>query len=166
MIRILEDHFAGIGAVAGALSALVLQRNELLHSANVIPLFSAAINVGAIGAGFLATCQSVLITGTDNRVLNAMRKNEHFKRLLAFIANSIKCSFLLAIVSAIFMVCDFQKADSIHSVLLTVWLLIACMTASSCYRSIGILLNLLETPPSAPAPDRDDDMDPTLLPSE
>lgn len=168
MNRSVENNMTGFGAVVGAAVALVLHHVQRLYlGTSAGALLGAAINVGAIAAGFLATCQSILLTGTESRVVKKMRGNEHFGRLLRFISNSIKCSFLLAVCSALLMICDFQKKDVLHSILAGGWLVTAFMTAFSYYRSIQILLSVLEAAPESSDERREHDpVDSDLLPSE
>jgi hypothetical protein len=144
-MRKIEDEYPWIGALIGALIALLLHwYGHLYFAVSASSLLAAAINVGAIAAGFLATCQSILLSSIDSPDVKRLRRTEHFGRLLSFISNSVRLSFALAAFSAMLIVCDFQKNDPEHNVLLAVWMAVASATGFSYHRSVRVLLCLFE----------------------
>jgi len=150
MNRLVEDRLGAIGACGGAaVAALVARYRGIYLEQSAASLFGAAINVGAIAAGFLATCQSILLSSSDNVAISNMRRTDHFGRLLRFIANSVRCSFALAVFSTVLITLNFARKDALHTGFVVAWSAVAGMTALSYYRSVGILLYLLQSHHSA-----------------
>ena len=148
MNRSVEDYYPSVAGILVGLGISYAEKKWQLRLSTTAPqLFSAAINVSAIAIGFLATSQSILLTIPDSKLVSAMRKTQHFTRLVGFISSAIQYSFVLAILSAASLAIDFSAVTTWHRWVLLLWTILAMTSVFAYYRVIGLLLKVLQPQP-------------------
>lgn len=133
--------------IGGAFSALAL--GVLLWLGWVdIPgtakdLLQAVLNVSAIAIGFLATAKSILVSLEGKEAIDRVKEFGNYDTLLEYMASAINVSFVVAIVSAFGLLCDFSEPRPWHLPLAVTWVFFAVMGTLSCHRIIGLFGRLL-----------------------
>ena len=102
----------------GIVSGLIYYFSPPL-SGYVIPetasnLLAAVVSAGGIAVGFLATAKSILISIDEKPIIQRMKDAGIYRRVLGYMREGIKCSFILTIFSAAALIVSFKdlKADT------------------------------------------------------
>lgn len=104
-------------------------------------LLNPAVNVLAIGVGFLGAMLGILLGSNYIKLLDSQ---EYRLRLISYLRQAIYLCFLGAIVSGLLLLLRLTNLDTTAHLLLTVWIALCGAAMLSSYRVIALLFHLLE----------------------
>jgi hypothetical protein len=111
---------------------------------NLSDLFATALTVASIGAGFLFTTSSILMTITNRRIVKTAQKSGLYRRIMRYVIGATKWCLVLALVSAVGVVKQPPVGEVWGQILLGVWVFLAAATATATYRVLHIFSAILD----------------------
>ena len=78
--------------------------NESFHD-----ILGAALGLAGIGAGFLATAQSIIISLEDKPIIRSLKKTPYYGLIVTYLQSAIRFSCLLAVYSSAGLMIDLKE---------------------------------------------------------
>lgn len=120
-------------------------RSRLPAARNPTDLLAALVNVSAIAVGFLATAQSVLLSIEGRTVMKRLKEQGYDKRLFGYLSTSISLGFVLAVVSALALIVDFDVPARWHQVAVAAWAALVVMSLMTWFRIARLFAKILRS---------------------
>ncbi|MGP0583721.1 hypothetical protein [Paenibacillus timonensis] len=109
---------------------------------NFKEILSSAVNVSAISAGFLATAMSLLISLTNDSIIERLKKFGLYKKLINFLKSSIAWTFLIALISSAGLF--FNRGNTNSDLFFYIWIFVCVVGFVSVVRVVRILSKILD----------------------
>lgn len=109
---------------------------------NFKDILSSSINISAITAGFLATAMSLLITLTNDDVIQRLKKFNLYSDLIAYLKSAIAWTFLVALISSsgLFL----NRGHTFSDLFFYVWTFFCIVGIVAVIRVIRLLSKILD----------------------
>lgn len=148
MNRVVEKWFpVAVGLFVAAIYLAVEPLRNRPLPASFTALLSAAISVGGIAIGFLATAKSILISIDDKEIVRNLKKVDRYKSILKYIKSAIFWCFLASIASAIGLLIDLSPGSAwklVDSLMFACWIFLAVTSALASYRVVSVFYAILD----------------------
>ncbi|MCV9947786.1 hypothetical protein [Paenibacillus sp. BT-177] len=132
-------HYIIAGLMTGLVCFLGIEPNRFLNFKDIL---ASSINVSAITAGFLATAMSLLITLTNETVIQRLRDFGLYIHLINYLKSAIGWTFFIAIVSAACLFIDGN--GNTKYIFFLIWIFFCVAGAVSVIRVVNILSKILD----------------------
>lgn len=106
-------------------------------------LLTAAISIGAIAVGFLATMKAVLFTIDKKTIIAQLKESSLYGCIVDYLLSGIKWWSMLSIFSAFELVADLQSHPKIYHVLAAAWVFIAFAAIGAYWRVVQVFTRIL-----------------------
>ncbi|WP_448266397.1 hypothetical protein [Nostoc sp. DSM 114159] len=127
-----------------AILVYVLLQGKALPSV-LKDVFSAAITISSISIGFLATAMSILFTIGNSYILDKIKQNGAFNRLINYFMDAVKWCFIVAIFSFICLFFELKTMQGIQSAIFALWIFCSITSLLSSYRVIDVFADILKS---------------------
>ncbi|ALS27212.1 hypothetical protein IJ21_18110 [Paenibacillus sp. 32O-W] len=131
-------YFVGVLAVALAFF-LQISASDFENFKDIL---ASAINISAITAGFLATAMSLLITLTNDSVIQRIKSFKLYNGLVQYLKSAIAWTFMVALISAAGLF--LNKEHSYTEGFFYLWIFFCVVGFVSVYRIIRLLSKILD----------------------
>lgn len=118
-------------------------------SNKISDLFSALLNVSAIGIGFLGTSMGILYTMSKDWIIRALKDTEknYYKITINYFLKAIYASSFMALMNCIGLLLDWNiKLNGNHQVIFSLWLSSCILSILTYQRIISIFSLILKFP--------------------
>lgn len=72
-------------------------------------ILGATLGLAGIGAGFLATAQSIIISFEDKPIIRSLKKTPYYQLIVSYLQSAIRFSCLLAVYSSAGLLIDLKE---------------------------------------------------------
>lgn len=121
---------------------LVLYWNSVLPK-SVKDLLTAALTIGSISIGFLATAKSILFSMEQKKVIRILKDVGKFRVLVKYLMSAVHWSFFWAVLSGIGLLIDFDSPAAWHPRIFSLWVAITVTACLSYYRVVSMFSAVL-----------------------
>lgn len=108
-------------------------------------LFSAIISVAAIGVGFLATANSIILSIDNRQIIKDLKDVGYYSRLIDYLLAAVAWSSLLAILSIVCFLADLKAPESWHRWMFTIWVGLMFGAGFACVRIVSVFAKILKS---------------------
>ncbi len=136
-----ERNAAGLAGLVAAAAYASFQGKSLptgLHD-----LFNAAVNIAAIGVGFLLTASSILVSADDRKIVQAAKQIGAYRLLVKYMLAATYWCLVTAVVSAVALLFDPQWRLVWYPMAFTGWLFFAVAAAAALLRVLVVFAHVL-----------------------
>jgi hypothetical protein len=137
-----ERSLAWLSGLIAAIGYLSLSRWISIPT-GVHDLFSAAVNIAAIGVGFLLTANSILVSADEKWIVQRAKEAGAYQLLVGYLLGATRWCLAAAILSAVAMLYDPKWDLRWYPVALSVWIYIAIGAAAALVRVLNIFAQVL-----------------------
>jgi hypothetical protein len=112
---------------------------------NLPNVFNGVLTVSAIAIGFFATAKAIIVSVEDSRVLiRALKQANMYDDFLGYVTSTINWSFVLAGLTAVYLVFDFATHETWKVVIFGIWIFVATTSGFLYFRAIRVLSSTLD----------------------
>jgi hypothetical protein len=109
----------------------------VLHP-NLKELFTASATISSIAVGFLATAKATLLSINRSRVVKWMKDGGVYVTMIDYCMTAVHYCLFTTVFSALLLLMDFKKVDTISITLVSVWVFFAVGSLLTGYRIIRL----------------------------
>lgn len=135
LARLAEDMSPIVCGVLGFVLSVLVPLEEIPD--NMKDLYQAAMGIGAIVVGFLATAKSIIISVDDKPAISELKKIGHYSRLMGFFMYAIWTAFFVSVASAVLVICSTESGLT-YRVLFVVWSVLLGAATAACVRVLRV----------------------------
>lgn len=129
------------GLLTGIIFLIACRNCELPKS--VKDLLTAALTIGSITIGFVATAKSILFSIEQKRIIRILKDVSKFKVLVRYLMAAIHWSFAWAALSGLGLLIDFESPALWHTWIFSIWVwftVTACLTYYRVIKMFSLIL--------------------------
>jgi hypothetical protein len=131
--------------LSGTVAALLY---VALHARRPLPsgihdVFAAAVNIAAIGVGFLLTANSILVSADDKVIIRLAKEAGVYEALVRYMLSATSWCLTVAILSAVGLLFDPSWHLPWYTAALAVWLFLAIGATASLFRVLLVFAQFL-----------------------
>jgi len=108
-------------------------------------IFIGATTIAGIVIGFLSASQAVLLSLDGKKIILRLKESNVYRKLLSYLMDAIHWAFILAILSSIGLLLNFQNPQAWYVFLLIFWLYSLLVMTFSCYRTLRVFNKILRS---------------------
>lgn len=155
MSKQVEKWFPLVGALGAAVAYYLLLGSRGTPS-DFDPVLSAAITVGAIAIGFLATVKAILVSIVNRRIVRYLRESGKWPNLVGYLMRAIYWSGATVLLSVVLLLIDYparcagSPVGRLNTILcgwktgiLTAWVAVCVGMVLGTYRITSIFARIL-----------------------
>lgn len=131
--------------VAGILSGVIflVACRDIVLPKSTKDLLTAALTIGSITIGFVATAKSILFSIEQKQIIRILKDAGKFKVLVQYLMAAVHWSFAWAALSGLGLLIDFETPALWHTWIFSIWIwftMTACLTYYRVIKMFSLIL--------------------------